>query len=103
MHQVYSHHDSSTVGLLDALLREHGIPTLLKNWTGSNITEIPIPSLYPTIYVLDKNQVLEAKQLIEDYLKPDTGDRPEWTCPNCGEIVDGFLAECWSCQTERPN
>lgn len=103
MHQVYSHHDSSTVGLPDGLLREHGIPTLLKNWTGSNITEIPIPSLYPTIYVLDTNQVLEAKQLIEDYLKADTQDHPKWICPNCGEPVDGFLAECWACQTERPD
>ena len=102
MHEVFRDIDSAKVGMLDGVLKESGIPTLIKNWTGSNITEIPIPSLYPTIYVLDAENVKEAKQLIADYLNPDVSDQQEWTCPACNSTVDGFLTESWSCQTEKP-
>ncbi|MGZ0655312.1 putative signal transducing protein [Coraliomargarita sp. W4R53] len=101
MQEVYSHHDSSTVGLIDGILRESGIPTLLKNWTGGNITEIPIPSLYPSIHVLNDSQAEEAKRIIKEYLSQDIKELPEWICPNCQSTVDGYLSECWSCQTER--
>lgn len=101
MQQVYSHHDSSTVALIDGILRESGIPTLLKNWTGGNITEIPIPSLYPSLHVLDDSQAAEARRIIEEYLNHGLEAHPEWECPHCRSVVDGYLSECWSCQTEK--
>jgi hypothetical protein len=101
MQEVYTHHDSSTVGLIDGILRESGIPTLLKNWTGSNITEIPIPCLYPSIFVLDDSKAAEAKKIIDEYLNHENEELPEWECSQCGSIVDGYLSECWSCQTEK--
>ena len=101
MQKVYSHHDSTTVGLIDGILKESGIPTLLKNWTGSNIIEIPIPSLYPSIHVLDDSDAPEAKKIIEEYLNQDDRALPEWECPVCKSKVDGYLFECWSCQTEK--
>ncbi|CAA6679414.1 MULTISPECIES: DUF2007 domain-containing protein [unclassified Lentimonas] len=101
MKKVYSHHDSSTVGLIDGILNGAGIPTLLKNWTGSNITEIPIPILYPSIYVLDDANAPEAQRIIEEYLNHDVTEHPEWECPVCKSVVDGYLSECWSCQTEK--
>lgn len=102
MHEVFRDIDSAKVGMLNGVLKDSGIPTLIKNWTGSNITEIPIPSLYPTIYVLDAENVAAAKQRIKDYQNPDLGNQPDWTCPNCNSSVDGFLSECWSCQSEKP-
>lgn len=101
MREVFSHYDSSTVALLDGILKESGIPTLLKNWTGSNIVEIPIPSLYPSIFVLDDAQAPEARRIIDDYLNQEPNEQPEWVCPECKSVVDGYLAECWSCQKER--
>jgi hypothetical protein len=101
MQQVYSHHDSSIVGLLNGILNESGIDTILKNWTGGNITEVPIPSLYPSIHVLDAANYEEAKQIIEEYLNHSNVEMPAWVCPHCGADVDGFLSECWSCQTPQ--
>ncbi|MDQ8195790.1 DUF2007 domain-containing protein [Coraliomargarita sp. SDUM461004] len=101
MQEVFRHHDSSTVGLLNGILKESGIATLLKNWTGGNITEIPIPSLYPSIHVLEDTQAEEAKQIIEEYLHQAPKELPEWKCPQCESMVDGYLSECWSCQTEK--
>lgn len=101
MRQVFTHHDSALIGLLDGILRESGIPTLLKNWTGSNIVEIPIPSLYPSIFVLNDADAGEAERIVEEYLNHEAKDLPDWQCPNCQSAVDGYLSECWSCQTER--
>ncbi|WP_425603759.1 DUF2007 domain-containing protein [Coraliomargarita parva] len=102
MHEVFRDIDTVKVGMIDGLLRESGIPTVLKNWTGgSNITSIPIPSLYPTVYVLNDSQVNDAKELIKDFFEADSGMAEEWNCSKCGETVDGFLSECWSCQTPR--
>jgi hypothetical protein len=101
MQQVFTHHDSAMVGLIDQILKEAGIATLLKNWTGSNITEIPIPSLYPSIHILDDCNIEEAKIIITEYLNPDDRAVLDWVCPVCKSEVDGHLSECWSCQTEK--
>lgn len=102
MHEVFRDIDSTKVGMVDGILTESGIPTLLKNWTGgSNITEIPIPALYPTVYVLNQSQVLEARELIREFFAAKPIEAAEWSCRQCGETVDGFLTECWSCQAPK--
>jgi len=103
MEEVFSHYDSATVALIDQVLQDAGIPTLLKNWTGSNITEIPIPALYPSIHVLNMDSVAKARSIITEYLQEKPSPHTDWKCPECDEIVDGFLSECWSCQKEKPN
>jgi len=102
MHEVYRDIDSAKVGMIEGILREAGIATLLKNGSGgSNITEVPIPALYPTIYVLDAAQVTEARELIHEFFAAKPTVTEDWTCPHCGETVDGFLTECWSCQQPK--
>lgn len=102
MHEVYRNIDTAKVGMIDELLKQSGIPTILKNFTGgSNITSIPIPSLYPTIYVLDASQVAEAKEQIHAFFSAKPANDAEWTCNHCGETVDSYLSECWSCQQPR--
>jgi len=102
MKQVFSHSDSATVGLLNDYLNDSGIETLLKNWTGSNITSVPIPDLFPSIYVLDPREADAATRMIEEYLNQEPSNDPDWTCPSCQNPVDGFLSECWSCQSPKP-
>ena len=94
---VYRHHDSAKVGLLNGLLNSAGIETFIKNWAGSNITEIPIPSIYPEICVLNKFEKERAEEIIKEFLDAKPVDEPEWVCGHCGETVDGILGECWSC------
>lgn len=101
MFEVYRHHDSARVGLIDGILRNSGIETFLKNWTGSNITEIPIPSLYPTICILRKEDVDMARQIISEFLESRPATTGTWLCTSCGETVEAILGECWSCQASR--
>ncbi|MEM1221268.1 MAG: DUF2007 domain-containing protein [Verrucomicrobiota bacterium] len=102
MHEVFRDIDSAKVGMIDGLLQESGISTLLKNFTGgSNITEIPIPALYPTVYVLDPAKLEEANHLIQEFFNAKPIESDDWYCDSCGETVDGFLIECWSCQQQK--
>ena len=104
MYEVFRDIDTAKVGMIDGILRASEIPTVLKNFTGgSNITSIPIPTLYPTIYVLNESQVGEAKELIKDFFEAVPKEREEWKCTQCGEIVDGYLSECWACQSPKEN
>lgn len=63
MYEVFRDIDTAKVGMIDELLEGSEISTMLKNFTGgSNITSIPIPTLYPTIYALSESQVNEARE-----------------------------------------
>jgi hypothetical protein len=31
-----------------------------------------------------------------------TGDDETWTCPSCGERIDGQFTSCWNCSAARP-
>ncbi len=103
MHAVYSNWDSVKVGMIDGVLRESGIPTFVKNWSGSNITEIPIPALYPTVCVLNQSDIIPARNLIQDFLSAPASEAKEWICHECGVGVDGVFTHCWNCQAERKN
>ena len=99
MYEVYRHHDSARVGLVDGLLRNAGIETFIRNWAGSNITEIPIPSIFPEVCVLKEGDLVVARHIVQAFLSARQDEGKDWTCKSCGEIVDGFLGECWSCGT----
>jgi len=102
MYEVFRDIDTAKVGMIDEFLKGTGIPTILKNFTGgSNITSVPIPTLYPTVYVLDESQLNEAKELIKDFFAAKPISTEEWNCFECGETVDGYLSECWSCQRPK--
>ena len=102
MHEVFRDLDSAKVGLVEGLLNEAGIATVLRNWTGSNITEIPIPAMYPAVCVMNATDVAEARRIIDEFFSAPADTAPAWTCLTCGSTVDGFLTECWSCQADRP-
>lgn len=101
IHEVYQDMDTAKVGLINGLLRDNGIDTVLHNWSAANITSIPIPALYPSIRVETAEDARKARALIDEFFNSDTNDSPEWTCPKCNESVDGNFSECWSCQTPK--
>ncbi len=78
---MYRDIDSAKVGLIDNILKESGIPTMLRNWTGSGITEVPIPVMYPNVCVMNRSDIARAREIIDEYFNADYSDQPEWTCP----------------------
>lgn len=101
MYEVFRHWDTATVGLLNNLLQDAGVPTILQNWDGCNITEIPIPAIYPTICVAKEEDSKRAKEIITAFQKHSTPSAGEWTCPSCDERVEQNFSECWNCSRTR--
>jgi hypothetical protein len=101
MLEVFRHWDTATVGLVNSLLEEAGVQTVLRNWEGSNIVEVPIPVIYPNICVLNGEDYARAKEMIEAYMNGPTAEGQEWVCTKCGESIGQQLSECWNCGKER--
>ncbi len=101
MKEVYTDRDSARVGLLNGILNEAGIRTVVKNWNGSNITQIPIPLFYPAIYLLNPEDESKAQSLLEEFQMGFKAESGDWTCQGCGVNNDGIYSECWNCQKEH--
>ena len=101
MYEVFRHWDTSTVGLVNGLLQDAGVRTVLRNWDACNITEIPIPAIYPNVCVLRKEDSDRAKDIISAFSKSSETTGAPWTCATCGEQVESNFLECWQCSTVK--
>lgn len=97
-YEVYRDRDSSKVGLFKGLLESEGIDVMARNWEGSNITEIPIPSLFPYLTVYTEEDYHRAIEIIDDYENSDPSELEAWVCGKCSEKNEGVYGECWNCQ-----
>jgi hypothetical protein len=64
--------------------------------------ELPV---LPTVWILDPAADTEANRLVVDFLRGTPARRHAhegWTCPACGEKLEGQFTDCWSCGKPRP-
>jgi rubrerythrin len=55
---------------------------------------------------VNEQDVDRAMQIISEMKEggPATIEpQSNWTCPKCGEVLEGQFSNCWNCSTERPN
>ena len=46
--------------------------------------------------------VVRANALIKQMNQENQkAPQPLWTCPNCGEVIEGQFTQCWNCDTVR--
>jgi len=83
-------------------LREHGVKTQLR---GSRLVglggEIPVDEAWPSVWV-PADLVGAAGGLIARYEAAANAPAADWTCPACGEEVEGSFGSCWSCGADAP-
>ena len=97
MIKVFEDFDFSLVGQMQSLLEAQGIQTFQKNQFGFGGTgELPFVETVPQLFVLHKQDLDKAKELLEEASAGATpGD--SWTCPKCSTKIDGNFSECWNC------
>jgi len=79
------------------VLESAGIACEVRNdRLGSVVGETPFVEYWPELWVRDAGDVLRARGLIDDALRPVT-DAEAWTCPGCGEHIEPQFAQCWRC------
>ena len=108
MKQVYLAENPIEAHMVVDLLAEEGIAATVQ---GENIFAVrgALPISYPTVWVLDDDDYERARKLAleydrEEYAAPGSEDLPRkpWTCPQCGERIEGHFDACWHCGTDRP-
>ena len=103
MQRVYTSADIMMVHHLRNVLEDHGIPCLVKNETlGIAAGQLPILECWPELWVVDDGQQPQARELVQEALHAAPAAGPGWTCPGCGEVIEGQFSECWSCGQSRP-
>jgi hypothetical protein len=105
MKLVFDHIDFTVVGHLQSLLEAEGIRTEIRNEGGSGAAgELPFTQVYPELWILENKDEPRAKALIKAYRDEAAAAPvgPDWTCPACGESVEGVFSRCWNCGTALP-
>ena len=103
MIKVFENYELAIVGQFQSVLESEGIKTHLKNqFMSGALGEIPFVSAVPELWILNEEDLLKAKRLVQDLLSSSEDTGPEWTCAECDAILDGVFGSCWKCGATRP-
>jgi len=99
--RVYTAESIVQVTHVRNVLAAEGIASELRNdRLVGVIGEIPFLETWPELWV-DELDFERAQELVEQELHGPGLEEPDWTCPACGEHIEGQFTECWSCGQER--
>jgi hypothetical protein len=103
MKRVYTAKHPTEAHLIRGMLEAEGIQALVKgDQLYGAYGELPI---LPTVWILDDALAAQAARIAMEYLQGTAARRhghDRWTCPKCGETLEGQFTDCWSCGTARP-
>jgi hypothetical protein len=102
MQLLYSSLKLLEIHHLKNLLEAEGIRCQIRNELLSRLAgEIPFTECAPELWLLDERDLARARQIVTDFDRgPVTG--PAWSCPGCGEMLEGQFSACWHCGAPRP-
>ena len=104
MKQLHSARHAVEAHLIRGFLMSHGISAEVRGeYLTSGWGELPVDVC--SVWVTDDAQFAQANELLVAFLsgslaRKHSGER--WTCPQCGEQLEGQFTTCWSCGTARP-
>ncbi|MBI4194434.1 MAG: DUF2007 domain-containing protein [Betaproteobacteria bacterium] len=103
MKQVHVAKHAPEAHLIRGFLESQGIEAVVRGeYLTSGWGELPVDLC--SVWVVDEAQFERANELLVDFLKGGfarkfSGER--WTCPQCGERLEGQFTACWNCGTTR--
>jgi hypothetical protein len=105
MKKLYTARDAMEAHFLRTLLEERDIPAAV---LGENLApargELPFTlETQPAVWVRE-DHFAQAQAVVDEMLAQRHAQSLAlpWTCPACGEEVDGTFDLCWNCQASRP-
>jgi hypothetical protein len=100
MRKVHTAESIIEIAHLRNVLESSGIACEVRNdRLGSVLGEIPFLECWPQLWVRRPGDVLRARGLIDEALRP-APDAAAWQCPACGERIEAQFAQCWRCAAE---
>lgn len=101
---VYSNPDPAITHLVRNALEQIGVTAVVRGERpGAALGEIPPIAAWSEVWVPDEGRMDEVRAIIAETTAETSVDPASWTCPACGEEVEGQFAACWSCGAAAPD
>lgn len=100
MVRIFSHPDPAIAALVAGALDAEGIAATVRGTAyGAAGGELPPAAAWSEVWIADAARRADAESLARDAMADDTSDvaPAPWTCPSCGETVEGVFGVCWAC------
>jgi hypothetical protein len=106
MQRIYGARDSTEAEFVKGLLEAEEITAVVQ---GSLLEaargDIPFTdNSLPSVWV-NESDVERAEPIVEEFRRGGPAAQHAqiaWTCPKCGELLEGQFTTCWKCGTEKP-
>ncbi|HEY2686317.1 MAG TPA: DUF2007 domain-containing protein [Steroidobacteraceae bacterium] len=77
------------------VLLSAGIQSELRNqYLAGAAGDLPMLETWPQLFVEDGDEALALKALASAAQAPAG---PNWSCPECGEVLEPQFTQCWRC------
>lgn len=103
MKRVFPSQDRAAIAIVRELLANEGIETIIQNENMSAVSgEVPFTLAMPEIWIVRDEDEARALTIVRGFdsgeARDQEGQEP-WTCPRCGEAIEGQFTACWKCGT----
>src|SRR4030095_3728283 len=83
---------------LKSLLDEASIPCMIRNeYPSSALSELTPSESSPEIWIMNDEDYSRASEIVNSFRNAEVGTAEPWTCPDCGEVIEGQFTSCWNC------
>jgi len=105
MMRIYGARDIAEAQFVKGLLEAEDIAATIQGGPLQVVLgEIPVsPESLPSVWV-NETDLERAQKIIDEVHRggpAHTHPQPNWTCPKCGEVLEGQFTTCWKCGTNR--
>ena len=97
MRKIYTSENKVKIYLLKSSLEQNGIQCFIKNENPPLAGEIPPVMAWPELWVMNDEDLPGAEKIIQSEIESDPKTKNKWTCPGCGELLEGQFEICWKC------
>ena len=101
MLKVFSAQNSFEVHNLKNALESQGVKCEIRGeHLRTGIGDLPPIECWAELWIVEDSMKETAERIIASGRARQMN---AWTCPGCGESVDGQLGQCWNCQADCPS
>jgi hypothetical protein len=100
MKQLHAARHAMEAHLVRGFLDSHGIAAEVRGeYLTSGWGELPVDVC--SVWIVDDAQYAQADALVKAFLSGSLAGGEPWTCPSCGEKLEGQFTSCWKCGAAR--
>lgn len=96
---IYTSADLVELSLLKNMMRKAGIHCVELNEQMAQT--LPTSPFMAELWVENDADFSEAAALVEEWRHPAQIAGEPWSCPRCGERMEGQFGKCWKCGTHK--